>query len=209
MAILIAACPTEKWKIFCQWNYFWLHLCVYTYYMYNSHPNSWLDDRSFGLDSTFVLLKKYYIYQQNNEDLFLCVIQAHPCWPKPEQQHYHLWVFRRTWAARGLPGACGGQGPDCSSTTGRLGNQPDLSIWNEITASGQEVGVILYTPSYATGPLYITLYEAHIGLSVVPIILMVSVCADAVVLVSSQRFGQFSLFSTVRQFTLRPIKYSK
>lgn len=133
-----------------------------------------------------VLLKQYHIYQQIDEDLCLWMIQAHPCWPKPEQQHYHLWVFRGTWAASGLPGACGGQGPDCPSTTGRPGDQPDLSIWNEITASGQEVRVVPYTNTYC-GPTSYNFMWSPLWLFTCTdyCILVVSICLHAAVLVSS------------------------
>lgn len=73
--------------------------------------------------------------------------QAHPCWSKPEQQLNHLWVFRGTWAARGLPGARGGQSPAHPPTTRRPGDQPHLSIRNQVTAAGKEVRAALCTES--------------------------------------------------------------
>lgn len=136
----------------------------------------------------YLLLKQYHIYQQIDEDLCLWMIQAHPCWAKPEQQHYHLWVFRRTWAACGLPGACGYQGPDCPSTTGRPGDQPYLSIWDKITASRQEVRVVPYTHphTHCRQTLYNFMWSPvwHFTCSDY-CILVVSICTDAAVLVPS------------------------
>lgn len=87
---------------------------------------------------THVVLLTVIMYLLHNYSC-LWLSQVHPSWTKTEQQHHLLWVFRTNWAACGLPGARGGQGPDCPPPTRRPWDQPHLSIWDEITAAGQEV----------------------------------------------------------------------